>query len=171
MSSGLTTESDLDACVEGMRWRRTCCVAEVISVLATRVTLFHVSQGGEEESVVRREQRPSDQSDLDSCITGRWEGVLSDVSNGLATRVSQGGEEESVVWREQRPSDQNDLDSCVAGRWGVCYTVRKTSLFCLLRDLFLLPLKWRNLYMFFHSKTLRSTATEWKLMVSLNPAI
>ena len=65
-------------------------MTEVKIVLATRVTLFHVKQGGEEEFVVGREQRPSDQSDLDACVTGGW--------------------------------------------GGVCYTVRKTSLFYLIRD-------------------------------------
>jgi len=90
MSRGPVTESDLDVYVKG-RWRReACCVTKVKSVLATRVTLFHVKQGGEEESVVGCEQRPSDQSDLDACVTGRW-GV-------------------------------------------VCYTVRNTSLFYLIRD-------------------------------------
>jgi hypothetical protein len=48
-----TSESGLDVYVKE-RWRRACCVTEVKSVLATRVTLFDVKQGGEEESVVGR---------------------------------------------------------------------------------------------------------------------
>jgi hypothetical protein len=41
-------QSDLSLCVTG-RWGRACCVSEVSSGLATRVTFIYVSQGGEEE--------------------------------------------------------------------------------------------------------------------------
>jgi hypothetical protein len=65
---------------------------------------------------------------------------VTEVKSVLATGVilfheKQGDEEESIVGREQRPNYQSDLDACVTWRWGgVCYTVRKTSLFYLIRD-------------------------------------